>query len=152
MNEAIKTARSININNISVHLNDNEKNVEIVAEYEKFDYKSVIFPVSDWEAVKSAIEDLLDNGGTDEWVKKSESSTPSSIIGFDKALEAAELKIKTDMVSSMVTLALKHQDTTKEQEAELSDIVSAATKEYQDKVNELPANMRYAVWNFGRNR
>lgn len=80
-----------------------------------------------------------------------ESSTPGSIIGFDKALEAAELKIKTDMVSSMVALTLKHQDTTKEQEAELSDIVSAATKEYQDKVNELPANMRYAVWNFRLN-
>ena len=152
MNEVIKTARSININNISVHLNDNEKNIEIVAEYDEFDYKSVIFPASDWESVKSAIEDLLENGGTDEWVKKSESSTPSSVIGFDKALEAAELKIKTDMISSVAALALKHQDTTKEQEAELSDIVSAATKEYQDKINELPANMRYAVWNFGRNR
>ena len=81
----------------------------------------------------------------------SEPSTSSSIIGFDRALEAAELKIKTDMISSMAALALKHQDTTKEQKAELSDIVSAATKEYQDKVNELPANMRYAVWNFRLN-
>lgn len=70
MSDSIKTARTIDINNISVHLNDNEKNIEIVAEYEEFDYKSVIFPVSDWEAVKSAIEDLLTNGSTDEWVKK----------------------------------------------------------------------------------
>ena len=152
MNEVIKTARSININNISVHLNGNEKNIEIVAEYDEFDYKSVIFPASDWESVKSAIEDLLENGGTDEWVKKSEVSTNNGITDFQKALEVAELKIKTDMIASMAALAIKHQDTTKEQEAELSAIVAEATKEYQDKINELPANLRYAVWNVGRNR
>lgn len=74
------------------------------------------------------------------------------MIDFEKALEAAELQVKTDMIVNLAALANKHPDTTKEQEAELLDIVNKATKEYQDKVDALPANMKYAVWNFNRNK
>lgn len=152
MSEVIKTARSININNISVHLNDNEKNIEIVAEYDELDYKSVMFPLSDWESVKSAIEDLLENGGTDEWVKKPEAKTPSSVIGFDRVVEVAELQIKTDMIVSLAAQQNKHPDTTSDDEAELLAIVNAASKKYQDEISTLPASMAYAVRNFNRNK